>query len=207
MQILQRRAFLVNLLASTALLWVPSYAHASGNIHTLQGEVFINRRRATLASRIHAGDHIVVAHDGQLIFTLGGDAYLLHGGTALKLERAKEGLITGLRLLTGAVLAVFAKRRHKTTLRTQVATIGIRGTAVFLNSTPNKLYTCTCYGHTDIHVGHHSDEVIATHHNAHEVSADNTGVMSMRATQVLDHSDDELRMLEALVGRTPPFDA
>jgi hypothetical protein len=30
--------------------------------------------------------------------------------------------------------------------------------------------------------------------------------MGMRATEVIDHTDDELRELEALVGRVPKFD-
>jgi hypothetical protein len=29
----------------------------------------------------------------------------------------------------------------------------------------------------------------------------------MKAFEVIDHTDDELRMLEALVGRKPSFDA
>jgi hypothetical protein len=203
---LNRRQFLARASAGAAMMLLPTLAQASGVLHTLEGDVYINQRKASLNSKIKAGDHIVVAHDGKLVFSLGGDAFMLHGGTVLVLEHAKQGLITGLRLITGALLAVFAKRQHHTKLRSHVATIGIRGTAVFMHSSPNKLYTCTCYGHTDIQVEHHKDEIKATHHNAHEVSVDAHGIMQMRATQVLDHSDDELRMLESIVGRVVPFD-
>lgn len=204
---LNRRQFIATAAASSLLMWIPTFAQAASMIHTLEGEVFINKRLAHLGSQIKAGDNIVVAHGGKLIASIGGDAYLLHGGSALELGQVKEGLIASMRLMTGAVLAVFGKRKSTTYLTTSVATIGIRGTAVYLNSAPHQLYTCTCYGHTDIRVGTHIDEVKAMHHSAHEIFADSHGVMSMRATEVKGHDDDELRMLEALVGRKPLFDS
>jgi hypothetical protein len=38
------------------------------------------------------------------------------------------------------------------------------------------------------------------------VTTGNNGSSQMKAFEVIDHSDDELRMLEALVGRKPVFD-
>ena len=61
-------------------------------------------------------------------------------------------------------------------------------------------------GHTDLIVGLDSADVIATHHNAHVVTNGINGNAQMKAFEVIDHNDDELRMLEALVGRKPIFD-
>ena len=105
-----------------------------------------------------------------------------------------------------AVLGVFGKRKTPTRIYTATATIGIRGTAVYAAVTPEKLYICTCYGHTDLIVGLDSADVTATHHNAHVVTMSKNGNSQMKAFEVIDHNDDELRMLEALVGRKPVFD-
>jgi hypothetical protein len=138
---------------------------------------------------------------------MGGDAFLLRGGSVLKVRsQANNSLVSSLRLITGGLLAVFEKRSHTTKIVTATATIGIRGTGVYLRAEPHKLYTCTCYGHTDLTVGKTKEDIVATHHNAHVVSEGEHGQMQMQAFEVLDHSDDELRMLEALVGRVPPFD-
>ena len=73
--------------------------------------------------------------------------------------------------------------------------------------TKDKLYTCTCYGHTDLIVGLEREDVISKHHNAHIVTTNKAGNAQMKAFEVIDHNDDELRMLESLVGRKPSFDS
>jgi hypothetical protein len=77
---------------------------------------------------------------------------------------------------------------------------------VYVAVSPDKLYTCTCYGHTDLIVGLEREEVLATQHNAHVVTTNSRVSSQMKAFEVIDHNDDELRMLEALVGRKPLFD-
>lgn len=202
---LSRRRFLSGLVTAPLLLWLPLRAEAASAIHELEGSVYINNLPATRQTRIRAGDRIVVSHDGKLVMSMGEDAYLLRGGSMLEISNSGH-LVGGLRLVTGALLAVFGKRRQGTRIITSVATIGIRGTAVYLDSTPHRLYTCTCYGNTELRTGRHVEHINATHHNAHEISGENAATMEMHAMAVTDHSDDELRMLEALVGRKPDFD-
>jgi hypothetical protein len=202
-----RRQFLSAAIGLPLFLMLPKLALANPTIHTLDGDVFINKRKIDVNATIKSGDKISVAHGGQLVFSMGGDAFLLRGGSVLKVRsQANNPLVSSLRLITGGLLAVFEKRSHTTKIVTATATIGIRGTGVYLRAEPHKLYTCTCYGHTDLTVGKTKEDIIATHHNAHVVSAGEHGQMQMQAFEVLDHSDDELRMLEALVGRVPPFD-
>ena len=201
-----RRRFLTTAAMAPLLLWLPGRADAASTIHELEGSVYVNNRLASTATIIRAGDHIVVAHGGKLVMSIGGDAYLLREGTALEVAGHNNIVVSGLRLLTGAMLAVFAKRSQPTRIITSTATIGIRGTAVYVSAEPHRLYTCTCYGHTDLSIGRHVEQISATHHNAHEVAPDDTGTISMRSMEVIDHTDDELRMLENLVGRKPPFD-
>ena len=56
-------------------------------------------------------------------------------------------------------------------------------------------------------VGLEREDVISKHHNAHVVTTNAGGNAQMKAFEVIDHTDDELRMLEALVGRKPSFDS
>ena len=210
---ISRRQFLISaaalpLTASLAAIIPIQALAASSVIHELQGTVTVNKKALTLTSIIHSGDEIIVSNDGKLVFSIGEDAFLVRGGSVLQVYSEESNvLVSALRLVTGAMLGVFGKRKSTTRIFTATATIGIRGTAVYVAATPEKLYTCTCYGHTDLIVGLDKADVIATHHNAHIVTTGKNGNAQMKAFEVLDHNDDELRMLEALVGRKPLFDA
>ena len=205
---ISRRQFLISsaALPLAALMPIPALA-ASSVIHDLQGIVTANKKPLTRDSVIKNGDEIFVSKDGKLVFSIGQDAFLVRGGSTLQVYAEENNvLVSALRLVNGAVLGVFGKRKTTTRIYTATATIGIRGTAVYAAVTPQQLYTCTCYGHTDLIVGLESADVIATHHNAHVVTSGHKGNAQMKAFEVIDHNDDELRMLEALVGRKPVFD-
>jgi hypothetical protein len=205
---ISRRKFLISAAALPLVAIVPIQAlGASSVIHELQGAVMVNKKPLTRASSIKNGDEIMVSPDGKLVFSMGEDAFLVRGGSTLQVYAEENSvLVSALRLVTGAMLGVYGKRKTTTHIYTATATIGIRGTAVYAAVSPNKLYTCTCYGHTDLIVGLEKADVVATHHNAHVVTMGKNGNSQMKAFEVLDHNDDELRMLEALVGRKPLFD-
>jgi hypothetical protein len=183
---------------------LPSTA-AAANIHRLQGTAFINRHRARPNSIIRPGDLVTTSHNSSISFSVDGDAFLLKGQASLRIGAERSVFIDTLRLLTGKLLSVFESGRNRRII-TARATIGIRGTGCFLNVQPRSLYYCNCYGQTDMHLQDHSEHFSATHHNAHEVKFDGDHFMGMAATEVKDHTDDELRMLEGLVGRVPAFD-
>jgi hypothetical protein len=205
---ISRRQFLISAAALPFAAIIPLKAYAAtGKIHAIEGDVLINKTKINSATVIKNGDEIVVSKNGKLVFSMGEDAFLVRGGSTLQVY-SEEGsvLVSALRLVGGAMLGVFGKRKKTTRIFTATATIGIRGTAVYAAVTPDKLYTCTCYGHTDLIVGLEREDVLATHHNAHVVTTNSRGNSQMKAFEVIDHNDDELRMLEALVGRKPLFD-
>ena len=205
---ISRRKFLIAaaVFPLAAIILIQASAESSV-VHELQGIVTVNKKALTLTSIIRSGDEIMVSPDGKLVFSIGEDAFLVRGGSTLQVYAEEGGmLVNALRLITGAMLGVYGKRKTTTRIYTATATIGIRGTAVYASVMPDRLYTCTCYGHTDLIVGLEKADVIATHHNAHVVTTSKSGNSQMKAFEVLDHNDDELRMLEALVGRKPIFD-
>lgn len=205
---ISRRKFLITAAVLPLVATTPLEAFAAtGKIHEIKGDVFINKIKINSTSIIRNGDEVVVSKHGKLVFSMGEDAFLVRGGSTLQVY-SEEGsiVISSLRLVGGAMLGVFGKRKKTTRIFTATATIGIRGTAVYAAIMPDKLYTCTCYGHTDLIVGLEREEVFATQHNAHIVTTNSRGISQMKAFEVIDHNDDELRMLEALVGRKPLFD-
>lgn len=178
-----------------------------GLIREISGDVFINKNATNLSGIIHAGDTLSVAYGGRLIFSMGDDTYLLQEGSSLKIESHDNVAVSGLRLLTGGLLSVFGKRETSTKIYTRTAIIGIRGTGVYLNSQPEQLYFCTCYGKTDLNLGHHHTEHIESkYHSAFNITGKSESTMTMNATQVIGHTDNELRLLESYSGRKPTFD-
>lgn len=199
-----RREFVKTAVAGASALMIPGVALAA-NIRNLSGVVYINKQPAHSGSVIRAGDVVSTSHNGRISFTLGEDAYLLKERSSIKVEAGENGFINALRLFTGRFLGVFAKGGRRSIV-TSTATIGIRGTACYLDSQPHETYFCTCYGTTELRTDHGTEIITATHHNAHTLSFDGVHLMTMQATTVEGHNDDELRQLEAYVGRKPPFD-
>ena len=119
----------------------------------------------------------------------------------------ESGLVSGLRLLTGALLSVFGKREHH--FSTPTATIGIRGTGLYVESEPEFSYVCTCYGTTDIAAAGDDaskETIVSRHHDAPRyVYADGASGQRIRSAPFKNHTDLELALIEALVGRTTPF--
>lgn len=200
----QRRKFIQLGLAGGISLIVPGSAFA-GNIRRLSGSVYINKRKATRNSTIHSGDLVTTSHNGQIAFRIGGDAFLLKEHTSLQVGSSDNPLVSVLQLLTGKLLGVFESGRNRKIV-TANATIGIRGTACFLNTTPRQLYYCNCYGETTLDSGTHHETFQAEHHSAYEIDFEGEKMMGMKATKVIDHTDEELRELESYVGRIPKFD-
>jgi hypothetical protein len=199
-----RRKFIQGSTAIGFGLLIPGIARAA-NIHELRGKVYINRDIATLGSMIRPGDLVTTGHNGRVSFSIDGDAFLLKERTSLRVGSEDSKVINVLRLLTGKLLSVFEKGR-KREIVTSTATIGIRGTACFLNVESKSIYYCNCYGKTELRAENIKEEFEATHHNAHQIDFDGMHVMGMSVMKVIDHTDDELRRLESYVGRVPPFD-
>ena len=132
-----RRAFLLKASALGAGLLLPVTGSAA-QIKTLQGKVTVNGKPAAKGTPIKPGDKVATGAGAKLAFVIGQDAFLLRENSRLELQKAGSGgaaVVSGLRILTGALLAVFGKGNRD--IRTATATIGIRGTGVYLESEPD----------------------------------------------------------------------
>jgi len=179
------------------------------SIYRISGEVRVNGNVANMRTRIAAGDTVETGRDGEVAFVVGDSAFLLRANSRMTTRAAPQNsrLLGGMRLITGALLSVFGGGPR--TVSTPTATIGIRGTGVYLESDPEKTYFCTCYGVADIVAANdpQSTDTIASTHHDKPVYVLNEGPSAglIRAAPFVNHTDQELMLIETLVGRTVPF--
>jgi hypothetical protein len=178
-------------------------------VHRVRGDVRINGRPAAEGMDVRAGDVITTGAGSETIFVAGNDAFLIRANSRVEVEGVVGALVlTGLRVVTGAILSVFTPGEPKV-LRTATATIGIRGTAVYLEAEESRTYVCTCYGEADIAstADPSARETVRTRRHEQPRYVMGTGAPQMlMGAPVVNHTDAELSMLERLVGRRPPFE-
>ena len=180
------------------------------SIYRLSGRVSVNGTPATLKTRIGPNDTIETGKSSEVVFVNGVSAFVLRESSRMSLEqqRATNVLTNALRLVTGKVLAVFGPNNPQR-IDTATATIGIRGTGIYAETDPEQTYFCTCYGVTDINANSEPNSrktVTSTHHDepVYILSKPKDGE-TIRKAPFINHTDQELMLIEALVDRSPPF--
>lgn len=219
----KRREYLVKLLTLSALTATPlSVVQAAWwgsapkklaedkSIFSLEGDVRVNGERADLATRIKGGDRVSTLKDSEVVFAVGGDSFIMRSNSEMEIEGGGF-FVDALRMLTGSVLSVFGKRsgQQQLTMNSSTATIGIRGTGVYMESEPGLTYLCTCYGQVGLYNNgdlNDSELITATHHDAPKYITDKkVRGTAIRPAPFKNHTDAELKILEAIVGREVPF--
>lgn len=175
-------------------------------LHRLKGTATLNGREARAGMPVGLGDRIATGPASEAVVVLKGDAMLLRAETTIEVK-GRDGLLTDLLLAGGKVLTVFA--RKPVAIRAKTASIGIRGTGAYLEVQAEGVYFCLCYGEALVEgpgmSGSAAKLVQTTHHEAPLFLRDAGGAMRVEPGPVMNHTDAELTMLEALVGREPPF--
>jgi hypothetical protein len=175
------------------------------SVYEAAGTVTVNGQAATSATRIGATDRIETGKGAQLIFVVGVDAFLLRENSRLQLSGA-SGIVNTLRLVTGALLSVFGAGMKRVLTTTSAS--GIRGTGLYVESEPERSYVCTCYGEVLISAADDanvSERIVSRHHDAPRYVLKAGAARRIQPAPFINHTDVELALIEALVGRTPPF--
>jgi hypothetical protein len=197
-------------LAATFFGTPPRKLPPEQSIYRLEGDVRVNGAGARLDTAIGPKDTIETGDKSEIVFVVGGNSMIVRSNSVLKLDGGKEEsgfFISALRLLSGKLLSVSRNQKHAVT--TATATIGIRGTGFYVEADPELTYFCTCYGQTDIASvadPTSSETVTATHHDKPLYITNNAqSGKNVRRAGFINHTDQELMLIETLVGRTPPF--
>jgi hypothetical protein len=175
------------------------------SVYDVTGPVMVNGKLIRRDASISATDRIEAGKGAQVIFVVGADAFILRENS--KLELGGSGvLVDTLRLFTGALLSVFGRGTKQ--VYGVTATIGIRGTGLYVESEPDLTYVCTCYGEVDIAASDDpsvSERIVSTHHDAPRYVLKPGASRRIQPAPFKNHTDLELMLIESLVGRTPPF--
>jgi hypothetical protein len=182
-------------------------------VRKVQGTVAVNGSPAQVGSIVFPGDVITTGSASLGVFVIGKDAFLVRENSRIELAGEKAGqdpgatkIVKTIKVAAGKVLSVFGSGGKR--IETVTAIAGTRGTGVYIESDPEVTYLCLCYGGTDLDAKAYPGErkVLDTKH--HEQPYYILGAGSKRAflkAPMMNHTDEELTMLEALVGRKPPF--
>jgi hypothetical protein len=209
----QRRAVLKQLAASALLgsagigaLPRDALANASKPVtpgmYKTTGMVTFNGKPAVPGMAIGAGDSIVTGANSEAIYVIGQDAFLQRASSTVSFSGASADVI---RVLSGKILSVFGKGSKK--LETATATIGIRGTGCYIESEARRVYFCLCYGVAEVIPSADTNrvEIVETRYHDHPLYIHDSSRPLFVDAPVINHSDLELKLLESLVGRWPPF--
>lgn len=227
-----RRRLLIAMLGLGTLASVPGYAAQYSRLPTklppgqfiyrMFGDVQINGIAVTLKTQIKAGDKITTGGRSFVIFVFGEDAFILRSNSEMIVrpdakaakpapkQPANKRLImsalpTAYSLTRGKALSVMASRQ--TRISTPTAVIGIRGTGVYVEAQPDEAYVCVCYGSTEIENSADPDvheTVITKQHDAPKYVTGGSNPRIMPAP-FKNHDDEELLLIETLVGRSTPY--
>ena len=178
-------------------------------IAQIKGDVRINGKPAERGQRVNAGDVIVTGKGAELVFVSEKDAFLVRADSRVEYgSAATKGVATALRVVTGALLSVFESGRRRQ-INTATATIGIRGTAIYIETEARRTYACTCYGEavlTPVDDPAAAETVRTKRHDQPRYIYGKGMPRMLEAAPVINHTDAELQMLETLVGRKVPFE-
>lgn len=190
--------------AAAAAMLCPAHAARAQAISTM-GEVYVNGQRVSGNAALRPGDRVLTGPESTLTAAIGEDAFRLRPLTSVSFEGAADSrLVTGLRVLSGALLGAFRKRERRE-VKTATATIGIRGTAIYVEANPVLTYVCTCYGDVDLECATYrsTKRVHARDHIPNYVFARVLSGRSIVDAPVINHTNAELAELERLAGRAP----
>jgi hypothetical protein len=192
-------AYMVQLMAMGARPLTPG-------LRNYKGTVRINGLPAHEGQLVLSGDTIVTGKDSEAVYVMGSHAYLMREDSNVQFGR--DGAVGILRVVSGKVLAVFGPGPTRIEMPTAVA--GIRGTACYIETTNTQTYFCLCYGTVDLSPVADPAQaltVTAKYHDSPFYISKDTSAPLIKPAPIINHRDMELTMLEALVGRKPPFAA
>lgn len=182
---------------------------------SLNGEVRVNGELANIETPVKPGDVVETGPGSKASFVVGTDSFQMRANSRMRIltpkqtSAAEEILEEGIELLRGAALFVFGKRnKSRMRINTSFATIGLRGTGLYLEAEENRTYFCLCYGETDLTAKAAPDEVknlVSEHHDTPCYIYGEGAKELIAPAPFKDHTDLELAVLEELVGRKVPF--
>ena len=189
---------------------IPTELRSGRSIFKFSGDVRVNGQSVTLETKINLGDSIETFEKSYVIFVINKDAVILRANSKMTIplpDATASAVPSVFDLYKGKALTVLASRQ--TQITTPSAVISIRGTGVYLEVDPERSYVCTCYGSVNLATLDDpllNETIVATHHDAPRyILNDKSASKRIQTAPFKNHDDEELLLIETLVGRTTPF--
>ena len=185
----------------------PSKLPTDKSVFRSTGEASVNGKAVAGDTRIRPGDTVGTGKNSEIIFVVSNCSMLLRADSQVALEGEANGPLAGFKLLVGKLLSTYPPGLVR--IETASARAQVRGTGVYIESDPERTYFCTCFGATEVVAKDDPDSresVVATHHNKPLyilAGAKNRG-KAIEPAPFINHTDQELKLIETLVGRTLP---
>lgn len=171
-------------------------------VNTASGELLVNGKPAARGTPVTPGDVVSTAKGANATVVVGDDAFMIRGGS--RVAFAGKAKIAQVTVESGGVLSVFGRTTLE--IKARNATVGIRGTGAYVEFMDDRVYFCLCYGEALLSGPGFPGRTIKTkQHEEPLLLSDRGGVLTAAPGPFVNHSDDELILLEALVGRRVPF--
>ncbi len=185
---------------------VPGKLPVGQSVFRVEGKVTVNGKQADFNSSFEPGSKIVTGVNSKIIFVDGSNAHILRENSSMQLPDRSD-VASLMRVFTGALLSVFGRRKLR--IASPTATIGIRGTGVYIEADPDESYICTCFGMADLIPSNTTvaeETVMSEHHDAPRFATRTESAgKRIRVAPFRNHTDLEVALIEELVGRVPPF--
>ena len=145
---MKRRTF-CKTTALTLLAWGinPINAFSNTNNKVLLGQLFINNKLVK-GSFENLDNALVETQNSKTIVKVDNDVFLIRANSKLKFNLNKINEV-----IKGSLHGVFGKREKELLIKIPSGTLGIRGTAIYLELDTQKQRSslCNCYGHTVVY--------------------------------------------------------
>ena len=204
----ERRLFLRTITAATAgglTAWIQQTVAADAKslpqgIVESRGDVSVNGKPAIKGSPVAPGDIVETGKGARAVYLIDDNVFLQRQNSRVEFGNSIE---TFLRIVTGGLLSVFGKGGSRK-ITTPTAAIGIRGTGCYIETDEKKTYFCLCFGAVDLQPVNGQPSTFETTHHEKPLWIEDG---KTRSAGVVNHTDAEVIMLEALAGRPSPFPA
>jgi hypothetical protein len=159
-------------------------------------------------SSTESGTLGVSSLDEEVRFRVGKNAFMLRKNSSITISTDSVA-VTALRLITGGVMGVFGEGRKNILAKTFTA--GIRGTGIYLEEqSDSEVYCCLCYGTADFTAPDGRERLMHLDSRHHDrpvsIGMSRNGKSELFDDKTHNHNDDELRALEKMCDRKPPFE-
>jgi len=181
-----------------------AYSNSSSN-KIIKGKVLVNGKNFNQDSNLNLEDVAVIETNNTLALLKNDqNGFLIRPNTKIKFFKNKIR-----ELVKGSVHGIFGKQSNELKIKTPRGTIGVRGTAAYIEYEQkfDRTYVCNCYGETAVYDLNNKElKVLSNKYHTPLVINNNNRIDNSPYNYPLNHFDDNINSIENFLGRKPKWE-